>query len=59
MIKEFSPYGNLWTTSTQWFSNIDIWLNSKWETLDAVACEKFVDEGLRTLLSVSKFFREK
>jgi hypothetical protein len=59
MIKEFSPFSNLWLTSTQWFSNIDIWMNCKWKDLDAIGCEKFVDEGLKTLLTCSKYFKEK
>ena len=59
MSKEFAPYSNLWLTSTQWFHNIDEWMNSDWWGLDAVFAEKFVDEGLRTLAGVIKYFKEK
>jgi hypothetical protein len=34
-------------------------MNCKWKELDAVGCEKFVDEGLKTLLTCSKYFKEK
>lgn len=43
MIREFTPYSNLWITADHWFKNSKEWLNGEWETLDAVAAEKFVD----------------
>lgn len=37
MVKEFTPYSNLWVTAYNWFNNITKWMNGEWETLDAVA----------------------
>lgn len=37
MVKEFTPYSNLWITSHNWFENIQNWINGEWETLDAPA----------------------
>jgi hypothetical protein len=39
----------LWITSDKWFSNIDSWMNDDWENLDAVGCERFVEDGYRTM----------
>ena len=47
--KEFLPYSNLWLTANKWLKNKNIWLECKWQELDAVSCEKFIDEGFRTL----------
>jgi dynein heavy chain, axonemal len=43
MVKEFTPYSNLWVTAHNWFVNIETWMHGDWETLDAPAAEKFVD----------------
>ena len=59
MIREFTPYSNLWITTDQWFSNSKEWLNGEWETLDAVAAEKFVEESVRILAGVTRFFKER
>ena len=34
-------------------------MEDPWEELDAESAEKFVGEGVRTLASVIRFFREK
>ena len=43
MVKEFTPYSNLWVVGHKWFQNYEQWMNGDWETLDAPAAEKFVD----------------
>lgn len=43
MIRDFTPFSNLWITADQWFNNSKEWLNGEWETLDAVSAEKFVE----------------
>ena len=30
MVKEFTPYSNLWITSHNWFTNIEHWMNGEW-----------------------------
>ena len=59
MVKEFTPYSNLWVTANKWFNNIDVWMNGDWETLDAVAAEKFIEESVRIIGTVIRFFRER
>jgi dynein heavy chain len=59
MQKDFLPYYNLWTLSDKWFKNIEIWMYSDWEKIDAPAAEKFVEEGFRTLTNVMRYFKEK
>ncbi len=59
MVKEFTPYSNLWITGHNWFENIQKWMNGDWETLDAPAAEKFVEESVRILASVIRFFKER
>lgn len=59
MNKDFLPYSNLWTTATSWFKNSVHWLNDPWETLDADACEKFVEESVKTMAQVTRFFKDK
>ncbi|KAL4429885.1 hypothetical protein ABPG74_022908 [Tetrahymena malaccensis] len=59
MQKDFTPYYNLWTISSKWFENIQIWLYSSWDKLDAPYCEKFVEDGFRTLGQTIRFFKEK
>lgn len=46
-MKDFTPYYNLWTTSTKWFKFIDIWKFGPFNTLNADECEKFMDESVR------------
>ncbi|KAL4464296.1 hypothetical protein ABPG72_011341 [Tetrahymena utriculariae] len=57
--KDFDPYYNLWTTSNQWFKNIEVWRNGPWNELNAIECEKFVDNAFKTYNQVIKFFKDK
>ena len=57
MIKEFTPYSNLWITAHNWYDNIKKWLDGDFEDLDAVAAEKFVEDGSRILNGVIRHFK--
>ena len=59
MIKEFTPYSNLWITATKWFKNIVHWMNDDWESLDAEDCEKFVEDAFKTMITTNRFFKDK
>ena len=59
MIKDFTPYSNLWLTTTQWFKNISHWMSDDWETLDAEEGERFVEEAFKTMATVNRFFKDK
>lgn len=43
----------------KWFKNIEIWRNGPWEELNAIECEKFVDNAFKTYGQVIKFFKDK
>jgi dynein heavy chain len=34
-------------------------MNDDWESIDAVAAERFVDDSIRILTSVCRFFKER
>lgn len=59
MVKEFTPYSNLWITAHQWFENIEKWLNGEWEGLDAPAAQKFMEESVRVLGGTIRFFKDR
>jgi len=35
------------------------WLHGKWEELDAISAEKFVEDGIKTLNGVMRHFKER
>ncbi|CAD8156782.1 unnamed protein product [Paramecium pentaurelia] len=57
--REFLPYSNLWITTNQWFTNSESWMKDELPTIDAVAAEKWVEEAIRILTGVCRFFKEK
>ena len=59
LVKDFVPYETLWTTATNWFHNVRSWHDDPWEKLDAPKAEDFVENGLKSLAGVTRFFREK
>jgi dynein heavy chain, axonemal len=59
MVKEFQPYSNLWLTSTNWFKNSVHWLQDDWESLDAEHCERFMEDAIKTMAIVNRFFKER
>lgn len=46
-------------TPTKWFKNIEIWKHGSWNDLNAIECEKFVDNAFKTYNQVIKFFKDK
>ena len=59
MVKQFTPYSNLWVVGHKWFENIQQWMHGEWQTLDAPAAERFVDDSVRTIASCMRFFKER
>lgn len=59
MEKEFQPYSNMWITADQWFKNQEHWLHGEWNTLDAVAAEKFVEDSIQLLNKSIRSFRDR
>lgn len=59
LTKDFTPYSNLWLTTTQWIKNIDNWMYGLWFEIDADQCEKFVEDSLKSLLYAIRYFKDK
>lgn len=59
MMKEFQPYSNLWITADNWNKYYQSWMKDPLETVDAVQGEKFVEESVRILTGVTRFFKDR
>jgi len=59
MIKEFTPYSNLWTTADKWNKYFQIWMKDQFNTIDAVAAERFVEDSSKLLNGVNRFFKDR
>jgi hypothetical protein len=49
MHRDFIPYSNLWNTVHGWIVGSEIWINDAFDTVDALACQKFVEDGVKHL----------
>ncbi len=45
MQREFLPYANLWSIIHKWKVGEVKWMNDPFETIDALDCEKFIEES--------------
>ena len=59
MIKEFKPYFDLWTTVEEWKKSYNSWLNDPFDEVDAGKVEETVDNSIKTLSGVIRFFKSK
>jgi len=59
MVKDFQPYSNLWLAANRWFTDNPKWLNGDFNELDANAAEKFVEDSLKTLTGVLRYFKDR
>ncbi len=59
MVKDFQPYYNLWTTTDVWRKSHKSWLHDPFEELNAGLMEETVDNSVKTMAQVIRFFREK
>lgn len=41
--KDFVPYNTLWSIVNRWYTDIDIWMDNQFSSIDANAAEKFVE----------------
>lgn len=57
--KEFTPYNTLWTIVHRWYTDIDIWNDNQFLTIDANAAEKFVEESFRSIITANKYFKDR
>jgi dynein heavy chain, axonemal len=57
--KEFTPYNTLWSIVNRWYTDIDSWMDNQFNTIDANAAEKFVEESFRSITTANRYFKEK
>ena len=43
----------------KWYTDIDIWMDNQFESIDANAAEKFVEESFRAIISANKYFKDR
>ncbi|XP_067907506.1 dynein axonemal heavy chain 1 [Heterodontus francisci] len=58
MVKEFYPYRDLWTTTSDWLRWHDSWMNDPLTTIDAEQIERNVIESYKTLHRCTKLFKD-
>lgn len=57
--KQFTPYNTLWSIVHRWYSDIDQWMDNPFNSIDANAAEKFVEESVRAIVSANRYFKDK
>ena len=58
LIKDFQPYRDLWTTTSDWIRWHESWMNDPLTSIDAEQLERNVNESFRTLHKCVKQFKE-
>ena len=43
----------------RWYTDITVWMNNQFQTIDANAAEKFVEESFRNIINANKYFKDK
>jgi dynein heavy chain len=59
MVKDFQPYSNLWLAANKWFTDYPKWLNGPFGELSATDAEKFVEDSIKTLSGVLRYFKDR
>ena len=59
VIKNFEPYGNLWSTAFDWVRSQKVWFDDPFNDLDGDTVAKQLETGWRTMHKVCKFFESK
>lgn len=59
MVKEFTPYSNLWTTTKVWHEKHKHWLECPWEELNAIELEEITLNSFKTMQKTLAFFKTK
>lgn len=59
MVKEFTPYSNLWTTTKVWHEKHKHWLECPWEELNALELEDITLNSFKTMQKTLAFFKTK
>lgn len=59
LTKEFTPYNTLWTIVHRWYTDIDQWMDNPFNSIDANAAEKFVEESARAIIAANRYFKDR
>uniref|UniRef100_A0A4W3IJM0 Dynein axonemal heavy chain 1 n=1 Tax=Callorhinchus milii TaxID=7868 RepID=A0A4W3IJM0_CALMI len=58
LIKEFQPFRDLWTTTSDWLRWYDSWMNDPLTTIDAEQVEKNVNESFKVVHKCVRQFKD-
>ncbi|XP_032892704.1 dynein heavy chain 1, axonemal [Amblyraja radiata] len=58
MAKEFQPYRDLWTTTSDWLRWHESWMNDPLHTIDAEQIERNVIDAYKTVHRCTKYFKD-
>jgi len=59
MMKDFTPYSNLWLTTRTWYQRHEAWTNGAWEDLDPEELDNTFETCLKQINQVARFFKDK
>lgn len=57
MVKDFTPYSNLWITTKVWFEKHKLWLTQPWEELNALELEDITLNSFKTMQKTLSYFK--
>jgi hypothetical protein len=43
----------------RWYTDINVWMDNQFNTIDANAAEKFVEESFRSMITANKYFKDR
>ncbi|XP_078481026.1 dynein axonemal heavy chain 1-like isoform X3 [Ciona intestinalis] len=58
LVKDFQPYRDLWTTTSDWMRWHESWMNDPLTSIDAEQLERNVNDSFRVLHKCAKQFKE-
>ena len=59
IVKEFTPYNNLWSTTRKWRNRHKAWMGGPWNELNGTEVQETVEMSARTILTVIRYFRDR
>ncbi|KAF7658906.1 hypothetical protein LDENG_00006200 [Lucifuga dentata] len=58
LVKDFKPFRDLWTTTSDWLRWQESWLNDPLSTIDAEQLERNVTDAFNTMQKCVKYFKD-
>lgn len=59
MVRDFAPFSKLWKAVHGWRVGRETWVNDEWNSIDAIACQTFIEENSKSLAGVIRYMRDK